>query len=204
MGFRPIANLSGHSLAQYTIHAGKSIPNIWSIGSFSFSDKEAYACEPFVTTGKGLGFVREGKTRNIFVKKNNCYFNQDVAIDFEGCENALVSKNLIVNSRGGGLVVLNGSKDIIFYKNRLETNNKGVVRNHNIILIRDGNSNISYIKNKFINKSNFDARILLKSIEKGKDIKNVNITFSKNKFKNVRIDDRETQKVTFTKNKFKN
>jgi methionyl aminopeptidase len=65
-GFLPIANLSGHSLEQYTIHAGKSIPNIWSIGSFSLSVKEAYACEPFVTTAKGLGFVREGKIRNIF------------------------------------------------------------------------------------------------------------------------------------------
>jgi len=66
MGFLPIANLSGHSLDQYTIHAGKSIPNIWSIGSFSLSSKEVYACEPFVTTGQGLGFVREGKIRNIF------------------------------------------------------------------------------------------------------------------------------------------
>jgi len=65
-GLIPIANLSGHSLEQYTIHAGKSIPNIWSIGSFSLSTKETYACEPFVTTSKGLGFVREGKTRNIF------------------------------------------------------------------------------------------------------------------------------------------
>ena len=65
-GLRPIANLSGHSLEQYTIHAGKSIPNIWSIGSFSLSTKEAYACEPFVTTSNGLGFVREGKIRNIF------------------------------------------------------------------------------------------------------------------------------------------
>jgi len=66
MGGVPIANLSGHSLEQYTIHAGKSIPNIWSIGSFSFLATEAYACEPFVTTRDGLGFVREGKTRNIF------------------------------------------------------------------------------------------------------------------------------------------
>ncbi len=65
-GLLPIANLSGHSLEQYTIHAGKSIPNIWSIGSFSLSTKETYACEPFVTTSKGLGFVREGKIRNIF------------------------------------------------------------------------------------------------------------------------------------------
>lgn len=65
-GCKPIVNLSGHSLDQYTIHAGKSVPNVWSIGSFSFSDKEAYACEPFVTTDKGLGFVRNGKTKNIF------------------------------------------------------------------------------------------------------------------------------------------
>ena len=63
---KPIGNLSGHSLEQFTIHAGKSIPNMWSIGSFSLSTKEAYACEPFVTTSKGLGFVREGKTKDIF------------------------------------------------------------------------------------------------------------------------------------------
>lgn len=66
MGGIPIANLSGHSLEQYTIHAGKSVPNIWSIGSFSFQSTEAYACEPFVTTPEGSGFVREGKIRNIF------------------------------------------------------------------------------------------------------------------------------------------
>ncbi|MFQ6025846.1 MAG: type II methionyl aminopeptidase [Nitrosopumilaceae archaeon] len=66
MGCVPISNLSGHSLERYTIHAGKTVPNIWSIGSFSFSAKEAYACEPFVTTKDGLGFVRDGKTRNIF------------------------------------------------------------------------------------------------------------------------------------------
>jgi len=66
LGFKPIANLSGHSLGQYTIHAGKSIPNIWSIGSFTFKGDEAYACEPFVTTGSGMGIVREGKIKNIF------------------------------------------------------------------------------------------------------------------------------------------
>jgi methionyl aminopeptidase len=66
LGFIPIANLSGHSLEQYTIHAGKSIPNIWSIGSFSLSGTTAYACEPFVTLNDGLGFVKEGKIKNIF------------------------------------------------------------------------------------------------------------------------------------------
>jgi methionyl aminopeptidase len=66
-GFRPIQNLSGHSLQQYTIHAGKSIPNIWTIGSsFTLLPNEAYAIEPFVTTKDGQGVVHEGKTRNIF------------------------------------------------------------------------------------------------------------------------------------------
>ncbi len=65
-GFKPIVNLSGHSLDQYEIHAGKSIPNTWAIGGFSLSDQSAYACEPFVTTKEGGGFVRNGQTKNIF------------------------------------------------------------------------------------------------------------------------------------------
>ena len=66
MGCKPIVNLSGHSLEQYTIHAGRSIPNVWSIGGFTLSENSAYACEPFVTTEKGGGFVRNGKIKNIF------------------------------------------------------------------------------------------------------------------------------------------
>jgi methionyl aminopeptidase len=66
-GFRPIQNLSGHSLQQYTIHAGKSIPNIWTRGSsFELLPNEAYAIEPFVTTRDGQGVVYEGRTKNIF------------------------------------------------------------------------------------------------------------------------------------------
>jgi methionyl aminopeptidase len=66
-GFRPIQNLSGHTLAQYTIHAGKSIPNISTIGSsFSLSSNQAYAIEPFVTMKDGEGVVFEGSIRNIF------------------------------------------------------------------------------------------------------------------------------------------
>jgi methionyl aminopeptidase len=67
LGFRPIQNLSGHSLQQYTIHAGKSIPNIWTIGSsFALQPNEAYAIEPFATTKDGSGLVHDGKVRNIF------------------------------------------------------------------------------------------------------------------------------------------
>ncbi|MGB8025222.1 MAG: type II methionyl aminopeptidase [Nitrososphaeraceae archaeon] len=66
-GFKPIQNLSGHSLEQYTIHAGRSIPNIWTIGSsFNLVSNQAYAIEPFVTTKEGQGVVFEGAIRNIF------------------------------------------------------------------------------------------------------------------------------------------
>ena len=63
---KPIANLTGHSLDRYTIHAGKSIPNTWAIRSSDLDAGAAYACEPFVTTGEGSGYVRNGKTKNIF------------------------------------------------------------------------------------------------------------------------------------------
>lgn len=67
MGYKPIKNLSGHSLERYTIHAGKSIPNIKTIGpSFKLSANQAYAIEPFATTKDGDGIVYEGKVRNIF------------------------------------------------------------------------------------------------------------------------------------------
>jgi methionyl aminopeptidase len=54
-------------LERYTVHAGRSIPNIKTIGpSFSLSSNQAYAVEPFVTTRDGQGVVYEGKVRNIF------------------------------------------------------------------------------------------------------------------------------------------
>ncbi|HZT34574.1 MAG TPA: type II methionyl aminopeptidase [Nitrososphaera sp.] len=66
-GYRPIQNLSGHSLKQYTVHAGKSIPNIRTFGSsFSLSSDEAYAIEPFATLKEGQGVVYDGRVKNIF------------------------------------------------------------------------------------------------------------------------------------------
>lgn len=85
MGLKPIANLSGHSLDQYTIHSGKSIPNIWSFGGFSLSENSAYACEPFVTTAKGGGFVRNGQIKNIFAlnsRKKTKNQEADELLDF--------------------------------------------------------------------------------------------------------------------------
>ncbi len=65
-GFRPIINLSGHSLDRYKIHAGKSIPNSWVPGPVHLTQGEVYAIEPFLTLAEGAGMVKEGRTTNIF------------------------------------------------------------------------------------------------------------------------------------------
>jgi methionyl aminopeptidase len=65
-GYLPIANLSGHALEQYVVHAGTSVPNVWSPSPASFKQDKAYAIEPFFTTHEGSGMVVEGKSENIY------------------------------------------------------------------------------------------------------------------------------------------
>jgi len=62
-GFRPIANLSGHMLDQYNLHAGVSIPNIPK-GDKLLEEGQVFAIEPFATDGSG--WVVDGRDTNIF------------------------------------------------------------------------------------------------------------------------------------------
>ena len=65
-GFRPIANLTGHSTAQYQIHGGVSIPNIWMAGTPRLKAGSTYAIEPFLTLKDGAGVVVEKGAPRIF------------------------------------------------------------------------------------------------------------------------------------------
>jgi methionyl aminopeptidase len=65
-GYIPISNLSGHMLDKYVIHAGTSVPNVWSPSFSSFKQGHFYAVEPFFTTSEGSGVVVEGSSENIF------------------------------------------------------------------------------------------------------------------------------------------
>jgi methionyl aminopeptidase len=58
-GFRPIRNLTGHKIDRYTIHAGKSVPNVSGIESGRFEAGEVFALEPFVTLKEAEGAVRD-------------------------------------------------------------------------------------------------------------------------------------------------
>lgn len=64
MGFKPIRNLSGHSIDRYTIHAGVSIPNYNELLSRKKFEEGVYAIEPFATNG--IGLVEEGGEATIY------------------------------------------------------------------------------------------------------------------------------------------
>ena len=74
-GFKPIDNLTGHSLNRYNLHSGMSIP---SIASMSIQRKprvdDVVAVEPFATTGSG--HVISGKGSNIYLLKSGMNFRR--------------------------------------------------------------------------------------------------------------------------------
>jgi methionyl aminopeptidase len=65
-GFKPIENLMGHSLTQYELHSGLSIPNVAGYVSRRRPQSgDAIAIEPFATTGAGR--VISGDGSNIYI-----------------------------------------------------------------------------------------------------------------------------------------
>lgn len=133
------------------------------------------------------------KTRNIVAQNNLCVSNQDVALDFEGCSDALIIGNKVTNSKGGALVALNGSKNIFFHYNEIIVTEKYSTSKFNISLVRDANSNIHYTKNSFINKTTFHSRILIKNSSRDIVSNNEDIIFKENLFLNVIIEARDNQ-----------
>ena len=52
-GFNPISNLAGHSIDQWILHAGLSIPNIKENNPHKLEEGDVLAIEPFATDGVG-------------------------------------------------------------------------------------------------------------------------------------------------------
>ena len=65
-GLSPIINLCGHSMKQYELHAGITIPNI-NDGRGILLKEGLYAIEPFAT--KGSGKIRDGRPSEIYELK---------------------------------------------------------------------------------------------------------------------------------------
>lgn len=76
---RPVSNLTGHSLDQYILHAGISVPNIKGENKHKIMEGDVLAIEPFVTNGVGkvvdmkeayiYRFIRDRPIRLVQAKK---------------------------------------------------------------------------------------------------------------------------------------
>jgi len=64
LDLRPIVNLSGHTLGQYVVHAGTSIPNYGTGDKTELEEDMTIAIEPFATDGQGM--IHEAGNSTLF------------------------------------------------------------------------------------------------------------------------------------------
>jgi len=65
-GFKPISNLTGHSVGRYLIHAGTSIPSISGFNPHKVETGGVYAVEPFVTLPDAVARVDDMPQATIY------------------------------------------------------------------------------------------------------------------------------------------
>lgn len=67
-GFKPVDNLTGHSLEYFNLHSGMSVPNVKTMTGGKPKEGDVLAVEPFATNG--IGHVYSGKGSNIYICNN--------------------------------------------------------------------------------------------------------------------------------------
>jgi len=69
-GYKPVDNLSGHSLECYNLHSGLEVPNVSAaMQNVKTKEGDVLAIEPFATNGRG--HIISGKGSNIYLCKNS-------------------------------------------------------------------------------------------------------------------------------------
>lgn len=64
-GFKPISNLTGHSVGRYIVHAGTSIPNVATLSTSKVHTGDIFAIEPFVTQPDAIARVDDSPQKTI-------------------------------------------------------------------------------------------------------------------------------------------
>lgn len=151
-GCLPIANLTGHEIAQYDLHAGVSIPNIDN-GSDEEIEQTQYAVEPFVTKGSANGKIQEGKPSGIYVIEDTKMPRSPIAREIlEFIENEYKTlpfcSRWLVNKFGTkalvGLKQLEANGNLHHYGQLVETSgNKVAQREHSILINEKGKPEIT-------------------------------------------------------------
>ena len=148
-GLKPIANLTGHQIGRYMIHAGRSLPNVSHISTKRIVANEVYAIEPFVTLKNAAGRVGNGKETHIFryVKqktlrnehaKRLCHFIVENFLTLPFAERWL--RNVVPpDEHKAAFSELLSSKTLTAYPIFVEVSGKPVAQaEHSVLVTKDG------------------------------------------------------------------
>jgi len=153
-GFAIIKSLSGHALAQDTIHAGLTISNYRNDNKTELDDM-AFAIEPFVTSG--VGDIFEGKGGGIYTLNSDSQVrDRDARKVLEFIKENYGASNfcerwLVREAKGGGDPVL-GSGDISKSKIRFVLGmlvRQGILHEHPV-LVEKSRKPVSQVENTFV------------------------------------------------------
>jgi methionyl aminopeptidase len=148
-GFKPISNLTGHSVGRYLVHAGTSIPNVAHLSFTKLKVGEAYAIEPFVTLQNAVGkvedspeatifrFVKQKPLKNAYAKKLLKYIEENFkTLPFtERWLQGVVPKEHYKEA----FQELLASKAIMSYPVFIEVSRKPVAQaEHTVLIVEDG------------------------------------------------------------------
>lgn len=148
-GFKPISNLTGHSVGRYMVHAGTSLPNVAHLSLTKVKVGEAYAIEPFVTVRNAAGrvensieatifrFLKQKPLKDAFAKKLLKYIEENFKmLPFaERWLQGVVPKEQYRQA----FYELLASKAIMSYPVFIEASRKPVAQSeHTVLIVEDG------------------------------------------------------------------
>jgi methionyl aminopeptidase len=148
-GLRPVANLTGHQVARYLVHAGRSLPNVSHISTNRVAPNEVYAIEPFVTLRNAAGKVESGKQTCIFrfVKQKtlrNEYAKKLCSFIIENYRTLPFAERWLLNvvpidKHRAAFSELLYSKTLMAYPVFIEASGKPVAQaEHSVLVTKDG------------------------------------------------------------------
>lgn len=130
LGFKPIKNLSGHSMEINNLHAGLNIPNYDNHNQQKLVEGQIIAIEPFATTKEGSGLIKEEKESSIYMQIANRnirdFFAKKTLIEIDKFNGLPFAKRWFNNPVNRSLNILK-KENIIKEYNHLVEKNKALV-----------------------------------------------------------------------------
>ncbi len=148
-GFKPISNLTGHSVGRYLVHAGTSLPNVSQLSFSKIRLGGVYAIEPFVTLPDAVGRVEDGEGATIFrflksKSLKNPYAKQLLKYIEENFRSLPFAERWLQGAvpnehHGDAFQELLSSKAILSYPIFIEVSRKPVAQaEHTVLIVQDG------------------------------------------------------------------